>query len=484
MSENPSPTTTSARTRQLFGTDGVRGVANVEPMTSETALRLGRAVAHVFRKNARPGHRSRIVIGKDTRISGYMLETAMASGICSMGVDVLLVGPMPTPGIAFLTRSLRADAGAVISASHNPFQDNGIKFFSSEGYKLPDDVELEIERLVLDNGIDHLRPTAENIGKAYRIDDALGRYNVFVKSTFPRELTLDGLRVVVDAANGAAYRIAPEVLAELGATVTCIGCDPDGENINRDCGATAPEALQRAVIEQRAHVGVALDGDGDRCLLVDECGEVVDGDALLAIAARELAEQGRLLNRTLVTTHMSNFGLELAMRDLGIALVKTAVGDRYVLEEMQRGGFNLGGEQSGHVLFLDHTTTGDGLITALAILGVMRARNQPLSALARVMQKFPQVLINIPVREKRDLAEVDSVRTVVERVETSLQGRGRVYIRFSGTEALARVMVEGQDLTQVERHASDIADAVRAALGAGAPAATKPAAAEPLAARL
>ncbi len=475
-----------SRTRQLFGTDGVRGVANVEPMTSETALRLGRAVAHVFRRTARPGHRSRIVIGKDTRVSGYMLETAMASGICSMGVDVLLVGPMPTPGIAFLTRSLRADAGAVISASHNPFQDNGIKFFSSEGYKLPDDVELEIERLVLDNGIDHLRPTAEQIGKAYRIDDALGRYNVFVKSTFPRELTLDGLRVVVDAANGAAYRIAPEVLAELGATVSCIGCEPDGENINRDCGATAPGALQRAVIEQRAHVGVALDGDGDRCLLVDECGEVVDGDALLAIAARELAERGRLLNRTLVTTHMSNFGLELAMRDLGIQLVKTQVGDRYVLEEMQRGGFNLGGEQSGHVLFLDHTTTGDGLITALAILGVMRGRNQPLSALARVMQKFPQVLINIPVREKRDLDQVESVRTVVERVEVALAGRGRVYIRFSGTEALARVMVEGPDLAQVERHASDIADAVRTALGAGAPPAktSAPPAAERVAARL
>jgi phosphoglucosamine mutase len=461
------------RTRQLFGTDGVRGVANVEPMTSETALRLGRAVAHVFRTNARPGHRSRIVIGKDTRVSGYMLETAMASGICSMGVDVLLVGPMPTPGIAFLTRSLRADAGAVISASHNPFQDNGIKFFSSEGFKLPDEVELEIEHLVLDTAIDHLRPTAEHIGKAYRIDDALGRYNVFVKNTFPRELTLDGLRVVVDGANGAGYRVAPEVIAELGATVTTIGCDPDGENINRDCGATAPGALQRAVIEQRAHVGVALDGDADRCLLVDECGQVVDGDAVLAIAARELVDQGKLAKRTLVTTQMSNFGLELAMRDLGIEVVKTGVGDRYVLEEMQRGGYNLGGEQSGHVICLDHTTTGDGLITALVILGVMRTRNQPLSKLAQVMQKFPQVLINIPVREKRDLDQVESVRSVVERVEASLGGRGRVYIRFSGTEALARVMVEGQDLAQVERHASDIADAVRAALGTGTPAPPK-----------
>jgi len=456
--------TPPARTRQLFGTDGVRGVANIEPMTSETALRLGRAVAYVFRRAA--GRRHKIIIGKDTRVSGYMLETAMASGICSMGVDVLLVGPLPTPGIAFLTRSLRADAGAVISASHNAFQDNGIKFFSSAGFKLPDDVELEIERLVLETEIDHLRPTADEIGKAFRIDDADGRYNVFVKNTFPRDLTLDGLRVVVDCANGAAYKVAPEVLQELGATVTAIGVTPDGENINRDCGATSPAALQAAVIEHRAHVGVALDGDGDRCIFVDECGQVVDGDAVLAIASRELAEQGRLVGRTLVTTHMANFGLELAMRDLGINVLKTQVGDRYVLEEMQRGGFNLGGEQSGHVLFLDHTTTGDGLITALVVLGIMRTRGVPLSTLARVMRKFPQVLVNVPVRDKRDLDQIPEVRAAVTAVESALGGRGRVYIRYSGTEALARVMVEGEDLAQVEAHAAHIADAVKAALGA------------------
>jgi phosphoglucosamine mutase len=453
---------TNERTRQLFGTDGVRGIANIEPMTSETALRLGRAVAHVFRGADR---RHKIIIGKDTRLSGYMLETAMASGICSMGVDVLLVGPMPTPGIAFLTRSLRADAGVVISASHNPFQDNGIKFFSRQGFKLPDDVELEIERLVLDREIDNLRPTAGHIGKAFRIDDALGRYNVYLKSTFPRDLTLDGLRIVVDGANGAAYRVAPEVLAELGATVTTIGCDPDGENINHECGATAPGALQRAVLEQRAHVGVALDGDADRCLLIDECGTLVDGDALLAIAAVEMARAGTLRHRTMVTTHMSNFGLELAMRELGITLAKTQVGDRYVLEEMLRGGFNLGGEQSGHLLFLDHSTTGDGLITALSILGIMRAREQPLSKLASVMRKFPQVLVNIPVREKRDLAQVPAVQAAVENVERALAGRGRVYIRYSGTEALARVMVEGQDVALVESYAADIAGAVQTALG-------------------
>jgi len=454
---------TNGRTRQLFGTDGVRGVANVEPMTSETALRLGRAVAYVFRRAA--GRRHKIVIGKDTRVSGYMLETAMASGICSMGVDVLLVGPLPTPGIAFLTRSLRADAGVVISASHNPFQDNGIKFFSNQGFKLPDEVELEIERLVLDTDIDHLRPTAGEIGKAFRVDDYIGRYNVFVKNTFPRDLTLDGLRVVIDCANGAGYRVGPEVLAELGATVTTLGTAPDGENINRDCGATHPAALQAAVLEHRAHVGVALDGDGDRCLFVDECGQLVDGDAVMAIAARELLDQGRLAKKTLVATHMSNFGLELAMRELGISLVKTDVGDRYVLEEMLRGGYNLGGEQSGHVLFLDHTTTGDGMITALTILGTMRARNAPLSALARVMQRFPQVLVNVPVREKRDLGEVASVRDAVAEVERALKGRGRVYIRYSGTEALARVMVEGEDLASVEMHAEGIADAVKAALG-------------------
>ncbi len=460
---------TEERTRQLFGTDGVRGVANIDPMTSETALRLGRAIAHVFRNTDR---RHKIIIGKDTRLSGYMLETAMASGICSMGVDVMLVGPLPTPGIAFLTRSLRADAGVVISASHNPFQDNGIKFFSRQGFKLPDETELEIERLVLDTDIDHLRPTAQQIGKAYRIDDALGRYNVYLKGTFPRDLTLDGLRVVVDGANGAAYRVGPEVLSELGAEVTTIGCDPDGENINLECGATAPAALQRAVLEQRAHVGVALDGDADRCLLVDECGNLVDGDALLAIAACEMARTGQLQQGTLVTTHMSNFGLEIAMRERGIALRKTQVGDRYVLEEMLRGKYNVGGEQSGHLLFLDHSTTGDGLITALTILGIMRARDTPLSTLASVMKRFPQVLLNVPVREKRDLNEIPAVHAAIEKVEQALAGQGRVYIRYSGTEALARVMVEGQDVAQVEAYAADIADAVETALGTSQPSAT------------
>lgn len=448
--------------RRLFGTDGVRGVANTEPMNSETALRLGRAVAHVFRRSPR---RHKILIGKDTRVSGYMLETAMASGICSMGVDVLLVGPMPTPGIAFLTRSLRADAGVVISASHNPFQDNGIKFFASDGFKLPDAVEAEIEDLVFADSIDHLRPTASEIGKAFRIDDALGRYNVFVKNCFPRHLTLDGMKIVVDAANGAGYRVAPEVLEELGARVDTIACEPDGENINRECGATHPEGLQRMVRERGADVGVALDGDADRCLLVDENGALVDGDQILGIAARELKRSGQLAKDTVVATVMSNLGLEVALRDMGVALKRTPVGDRYVVEEMVRGGFNLGGEQSGHVLFLDHNTTGDGLITALAILAIVAETKRPLSELARVMTRYPQLLINVPLRERRDLSGEARVVAAVQDVERTLGDRGRVLVRPSGTEALMRVMVEGEHEADVRRHAEAVAQVIREVAG-------------------
>jgi phosphoglucosamine mutase len=450
------------KTRRLFGTDGVRGVANTEPMNSETALRLGRAVAHVFRRSPR---RHKILIGKDTRVSGYMLETAMASGICSMGVDVLLVGPMPTPGIAFLTRSLRADAGVVISASHNPFQDNGIKFFASDGFKLPDAVEAEIEALVFADSIDHLRPTASEIGKAFRIDDALGRYNVFVKNSFPKHLTLDGMRIVVDAANGAGYRVAPEVLEELGARVYTIACNPDGENINRECGATHPEGLQTMVREYGADVGVALDGDADRCLLVDEKGALVDGDQVLGIAARELKRGGQLAKDTVVATVMSNLGLEVALRELGIALRRTPVGDRYVVEEMVRGGFNLGGEQSGHVLFLDHNTTGDGLVTALAILGMLAETGRPLSELARVMARYPQLLINVPTRERRDLSGEVRVAAAIAEVEHALGDRGRVLVRPSGTEALMRVMVEGEREADVKRHAEAIANVIREVAG-------------------
>jgi phosphoglucosamine mutase len=450
------------RHERLFGTDGIRGVANVEPMTSETALRIGRALAYVFRH--RPG-RHKILIGKDTRLSGYMLETALASGVCSMGVDVLLVGPVPTPGIAFLTRSLRADAGVVISASHNPFQDNGVKVFSRDGFKLPDEVEDEIESLVLDEKIDHLRPTATAIGKAFRVDDALGRYNVFVKNAFPRHLTLEGVKIVIDCAHGAAYKVAPEVLEELGAQVTAVGVEPDGENINRECGALHPQHVQQLVGETGAQVGVALDGDADRALLVDETGAVVDGDAILAIAAGEMLRNGTLRRETLVGTVMSNLGLEVAIRHMGGRLVRTPVGDRYVVEEMLRGGYNLGGEQSGHVVFLDVNTTGDGLVTVLALLAIMLERQRPLSELKQVVQRYPQVLLNVRVCERRDLATVEPIARTMRQVEQALGEKGRLLVRYSGTEPLVRVMVEGEDEQTVLAYGKEVAEMVRRHLG-------------------
>jgi phosphoglucosamine mutase len=449
---------TGDSTKRLFGTDGVRGVANTHPMTCEVALRLGRAVAHVFRRGAR---RHKILIGKDTRLSGYMLEQALAAGVCSMGVDVLLVGPVPTPGIAFLTRTMRADAGVVISASHNPFQDNGIKFFAQTGFKLPDDVEDEIQALVFEDTIDHLRPTAEAIGKAFRIEDALGRYNVFAKNFFPKHRTLDGLRIVIDSANGAGYKVAPEVLEELGATVIAIGSSPNGENINDGCGAMDPAALVARVKAEGADLGVALDGDADRCLLVDEKGELVDGDQILAIAAHAWQEAGQLKNGTVVATVMSNLGLEVALKELGVALKRTPVGDRYVVEEMVRGNFVLGGEQSGHVIFLEHNTTGDGLVTALGILSIMVESGRPLSELAAAMPRFPQVLVNVRVQERRDVTTDVLVASAIREVENVLGERGRVLVRASGTEPLIRVMVEGEEEGAVQCHADAIADAIR-----------------------
>jgi phosphoglucosamine mutase len=449
---------------RLFGTDGIRGTANVEPMTSETVVLLGRAIAHVVKRHP---HRHKIIIGKDTRLSGYMLESALTSGICSMGVDVLLVGPLPTPGIAFLTRSMRADAGVMISASHNPFQDNGIKFFASNGFKLPDELEREIERLVREGAIAHLRPTAQEIGKAFRIDDALGRYNVFLKSAFPRHLTLDGLKIVFDGAHGAAYRVGPEVLEELGADVVAIGVAPDGENINRDSGALHPQQLAARVKAEGAHIGVAVDGDADRAILVDEHGEVVDGDEVLAMLAVELQRTGRLTNQGVVATVMSNLGLDLALREHGIALVRVQVGDRFVVEEMVRGGYLLGGEQSGHIVFLEHGTTGDGLVTALAVLALMVESGKPLSELRQVMRRLPQRLVNVKVRERRDLAGLPGVQGVIDRVSRDLGTRGRVLVRYSGTEPLVRVMVEGEQAAQVERYCEEIAAALRAHVGVG-----------------
>ena len=448
--------------KRLFGTDGVRGVANNYPMTTEIAMQLGRAVAYVFKNGHR---RHRIVIGKDTRLSGYMIENALASGICSMGVDVLLVGPLPTPGIAFITTSMRADAGVVISASHNPYQDNGIKFFSADGFKLPDETELRIEELIFSNQIESLRPVASEVGKAFRIDDACGRYVVFLKHCFPRELDLMGLKIVLDCANGAAYKAAPAVLAELGAEVIPMGVSPNGVNINAGCGSLHPAGIAAAVREHGAHLGLALDGDADRVIFVDENGREVDGDHIMAICARDMLQRGKLAHNTLVATVMSNMGLDLAVQEMGGRVVKTAVGDRYVVEEMRRGGYNLGGEQSGHMIFLDHNTTGDGMIAALQVLAIMQRSGRTLSELAGVMTALPQVLVNVRVARRQDWRQVPEVAQVIAAAEAELAGSGRVLIRYSGTEPLLRIMLEGREEGRITALAEEIAGAMEHHLG-------------------
>jgi phosphoglucosamine mutase len=449
--------------RRLFGTDGVRGVANIHPMTAETALQLGRAAAYLFKHDDR---RCRIVIGKDTRLSGYMLESALVAGICSMGVDALLVGPLPTPGIAFLTASMRADAGVVISASHNPYQDNGIKFFARDGFKLPDDIEARLEELVFDpDAIDALRPTAAEVGKAFRIDDAVGRYVVFLKNSFPREYDLVGMKIVLDCAHGAAYKVAPEVFTELGAEVFAYGDKPNGTNINAGCGSMHPEVIAKAVREHGAHLGIALDGDADRCIFVDEHGQEVDGDHILAICGTHLLARNRLPKKTVVATVMSNLGLDIALRGAGGRVVKTAVGDRYVVEEMRKHGYRLGGEQSGHMIFLDHNTTGDGVVTALQVLSIMQQTGKPLSELARVMTALPQVLVNVRVRERRPIEKVPELASKVRQVNAHLGDSGRLLIRYSGTEPLLRIMLEGQDQTEITALADDLAASVEQHLG-------------------
>jgi phosphoglucosamine mutase len=453
--------------RRLFGTDGIRGRANVWPMTGEVMLELGRALAMVFRLGPDGQRTRRVLIAKDTRRSGYMLEDALASGLCSMGVNVLQVGPMPTPGLAFLTVDMRCDAGAMISASHNPFEDNGVKFFSKDGFKLPDEVEARIEELMESAELARCRPVGADIGSAQRIDDAAGRYIVFLKKTFPADLALDGMRIVVDCANGAAYRVAPTVLEELGADVIAVGNRPNGTNINDGCGALHPEHLAEHVRRYRADLGVALDGDADRVVLCDERGQLVDGDAVLAMCAIELKRQGRLRKDTVVATVLSNLGLEVALEKQGIQLVRSAVGDRYVVEEMRRRQLNLGGEQSGHVVFLDHNTTGDGMIAALQVLALVRRSGRLLSELAAVMDPFPQVQRGVRVREKPPLEQLSEVSALVTRVEAELRGRGRVLVRYSGTEPVLRVMLEGEDRRRIEELAEEIAGAVRRAIGEG-----------------
>jgi len=448
--------------KKLFGTDGVRGVANVYPMTSEMAMQLGRAAAYIFKNGHR---RHRIVIGKDTRLSGYMIENALMAGICSMGVDVLQVGPLPTPGIAYITSSMRADAGVVISASHNPFQDNGIKFFFKDGFKLPDDMELKMEELIFSKKIDSLRPIATEVGKAYRIEDAIGRYVVFLKSAFPKELDLSGMKIVLDCANGAAYKVAPAVLSELGAEVIPFGVKPDGTNINAGCGSLHPEIISEAVKEHRADLGIALDGDADRVIFVDEFGNEVDGDHIMAICASDMLKQKKLRKSTVVATVMSNMGLDIAIKKAGGKVIKTAVGDRYVVEEMRKGGYNLGGEQSGHMIFLDHNTTGDGTLTALQILAIMRRNGKTLSELAQVMIPLPQVLVNVRIPEKKDIMTVPEIAALVNDVERKLGDEGRILIRYSGTEPLLRIMMEGQDKYQITSWAKEIAALVENKLG-------------------
>jgi len=441
--------------RKLFGTDGMRGVANVEPMTGETVMRLGMAVGARLRQ---PGRHTRIVIGKDTRLSGYMFESALASGIVAMGADVWLTGPLPTPGIAFITSSMRCDAGIVISASHNPYEDNGIKIFARDGFKLPDSVEHEIEQLMASPDLERAR--AHDIGYSRKIEDARGRYIVFCKASFPSELTLDGLTIVVDGAHGAGYRVGPSVFEELGAKVIAIHTNPNGKNINTRAGALHPEQMCLAVREHGADCGVAFDGDADRLVMCDEHGEVVDGDAVMAMCAIRMLADDKLRHRTLVATVMSNLGLEHAIRKAGGTLVRTQVGDRYVVEEMRRGGFNLGGEQSGHLVFLDHATTGDGIVAALRVLAVMVREGRPLSELAKVMTRTPQVLVNVKVARKRPIEELADVGAMIRAVEAELGGDGRVLVRYSGTEHKARVMIEGPDQARIQAQADDIAAAL------------------------
>jgi len=456
--------------KKIFGTDGVRGVANVEPVTAETSLKLGRAAAHVFtqlnpRKNPE-GTRPKIVLGKDTRLSGYMLENALVAGITSLGVDVLIIGPLPTPGVAYITRSLRADAGIILSASHNPYEDNGIKFFRHDGYKLDDQVEQQIEQLVFAGEIDSIRPTAGKIGRAARIDDALGRYVEFAKASFPRGMSLEKMRVAVDVANGAAYKSTPCILRELGAEVTVAHNEPNGTNINAQCGSIYPEEIQRLVKETGADVGITHDGDADRVLLCDENGEIVDGDEILAIASIDLLRSGRLEQNTVVATVMSNFGLDETLTEEAGKVLRTKVGDRYVIEEMMKQKLNLGGEQSGHVIFRDFTTTGDGIISALQILRIMHQTGQPLSKLKTCLKKYPQAQRNLLVKEKPPLAELPAVMKLVNEAEKELSGKGRVLLRYSGTEPKIRLLIEGRELDKIDKQANRIAEAIESAIGA------------------
>jgi phosphoglucosamine mutase len=442
---------------KLFGTDGIRGVANEYPMTPDMVTQIGQATAYILKKRK---HRSRIVIGKDTRLSGYMIESSLVSGICSMGTDVIIVGPIPTPAIAFLTKNLDTDAGIMISASHNPYQDNGIKIFSKNGYKLSDDEEMQIEELVLSRKLPNLLANAENLGRVSREEDASGRYIVFLKNSFPRELDLEGMKIVLDCANGATYKVAPVLFNEMRAEVIALNTSPDGKNINLDCGSLYPENLAARVVETGSDIGLAFDGDGDRLIAVDGKGNIVNGDKVIAICAKRLKDENNLKNNTVVTTVMSNLGLSVAFKEMGIKNITTKVGDRYVLDEMVKNDCILGGEDSGHVIFKEHHTTGDGILTALQLLSVMKKENKSLFELSKVTKTFPQVLINVKVKRKAPLEEIPELKKVISDVEAELDGRGRVLVRYSGTQPVCRVMLEGSDKSETEKLANRIAKVV------------------------
>lgn len=453
------------RGRRLFGTDGIRGLANHDPMTPEMSLKLGKALTYTLRQGKNSTKKPTIVIGKDTRLSGYIFEQALSSGIASMGADVFLVGPLPTPAIAFITVSMRADAGIVISASHNPYEDNGIKIFDRYGYKLPDEKEMEIENLIWNGDEKLMNSPPEEIGKAFRIDDAPGRYVVFAKNSFPNDLTLEGIKIVLDCANGAAYKVAPLIFKELGAEVITIGVNPNGKNINTDCGSLNPALLKQKVLETGADLGIALDGDADRVIFCDEKGELVDGDKIIAICAREMIEKGTLKGNAVITTLMSNMALEIYIKDQGIEFIRTQVGDRYVVEEMRARKANLGGEQSGHIIFLDHTTTGDGTLAALQVLGIMKTKEKSLSELATIIDLYPQVLLNVRVDKKKEISDIPELEKQIKINESRLNGKGRINIRHSGTEPISRVMVEGEDDALIKEIASELAHTIEKELG-------------------
>lgn len=449
--------------KKIFGTDGVRGHANFSPMTVEIALALGKAAGKIFRSH---NGKHRVVIGKDTRLSCYMFENALIAGLCSMGVDTLMVGPLPTPGVAFITRAYRADAGIVISASHNPYYDNGIKFFSSEGFKLSDAWETEMEALIAKGDFDDSLPADNDIGKNTKIHDADGRYIEFVKATFPRKICLQHLKIVLDCANGAGYRVAPLVLRELDAEVFVYGNTPNGLNINDKCGALHPENVQKAVIEHHADVGIALDGDADRVIMVDENAQIVDGDTILAICARDMMKRGLLRNNRVVSTVMCNYGFIKAMEEIGVEVIQSQVGDRYVIQDMLKHDTNLGGEQSGHLIFSDHNTTGDGLVSALQVLRIMIETDSKLSDLAAIFKRYPQSCINVKVSSKPPLESLKKTNLAIQSVEKALSNSGRVLVRYSGTENICRVMVEGPKLKIVYEMAQKIANEVQSEIGA------------------